>query len=140
MHELPATQNILDIAVDEAKKAGASRITAINIVIGELSSFIDESIQMYFDIISEGTAAYGAKLIFKRIPAVFACRRCGAEFNLKSGNGDDSDNGGSPNSRKGRVVGPYAVICQHCGGNGVLADKARDFYIDSVEVDIDNAD
>ncbi len=132
MHEFPAAQNILDIAVDEAKKAGASRITAINIVIGELSSFIDESIQMYFDIISEGTAAHGAKLVFKRIPAVFACRRCGSEFSLKRG--------GSRSSHEDRIGGPGAVICPHCGGNGVLAEKARDFYIDSVEVDIDNGD
>jgi hydrogenase nickel incorporation protein HypA/HybF len=38
-------------------------------VIGRLASIVDDSIQFYWDMISEGTICQGAKLHFKRVPA-----------------------------------------------------------------------
>jgi len=40
------------------KKANASKVTGINLVIGQLSSIVDDSIQFYWDTISEGTIAW----------------------------------------------------------------------------------
>ncbi|HAX69543.1 MAG TPA: hydrogenase maturation nickel metallochaperone HypA, partial [Anaerolineae bacterium] len=48
MHELPVTQSLLKIALDHAEKANAKQITALNIVMGELSSMVDDSIQFYW--------------------------------------------------------------------------------------------
>ena len=71
MHEYAVTKNIINMVVEEAKKTGGSRIIEIKLVIGDLSTIIDESVQMYFDIIAEGTPAQGAKLSFRRIKAEF---------------------------------------------------------------------
>ncbi len=41
MHELAITQRILEIALEHAGRAGARRITAIHLVVGDLSSVVD---------------------------------------------------------------------------------------------------
>ena len=51
MHEYPVTQQIVQVAVETGNKNSALKVTKIVIVVGELSGFIGESIQMYFDIL-----------------------------------------------------------------------------------------
>lgn len=80
MHELPVTQALLAVALEKAKAANATRITDIYVEIGQLSSYVDDSVQFYWDTISAGTAAQGAKLHFERIPLVLRCERCDEEF------------------------------------------------------------
>ncbi len=109
MHELPVTQEILRIVTGYAQGA---RVTEIVLVIGDLTSFIDEAIQFYFDQIAPGTVAEGARLVFKRVPIRFRCRSCGTEF--------------TPQQRDWRCP-----TCQAQGGE-VLAGK--EFYIESIGV------
>ena len=45
-----------------------------------MTSFVDDSIEFFFDALSEGTAAQGAKLVFRRVPVTLRCRQCGAEY------------------------------------------------------------
>lgn len=113
MHEYAVTKSLISTSVAEAKKAGATRITEIRMVIGDLSTIIDESVQMYFDIISEGTIAAGAKLVFKRVAAQFQCKRCGRKYN-KPQTGFD---------------------CPDCGETGIPTGVGREFYIESIEVE-----
>ena len=49
MHELPIAENIKNLAVKHAEQANAEKITDIFLVIGQLSSVVDESIQFYAD-------------------------------------------------------------------------------------------
>jgi hydrogenase nickel incorporation protein HypA/HybF len=113
MHEYAVTKGLIAIAVEEARKAGASRIILIRLVIGDLSTIIDESVQMYFDMLSEGTVAHGAKLDFRRVCAKFCCRDCSIEFE-KPKSGFD---------------------CPKCGKMGTLTDSGKEFYIESMEIE-----
>lgn len=113
MHEYAVTQSMISMAVEEANKAQASRILEIRLVIGDLSTIIDDSVQMYFDIMSEGTIAEGAKLIFNRVKAEFKCKECGEVF-IKPDKGFD---------------------CPGCGGLGTPTGKGREFYIESLEIE-----
>ena len=45
MHELAITENLLKIALEHAEKAGASSVTDLHVVMGELSSIVDDSVQ-----------------------------------------------------------------------------------------------
>ncbi len=113
MHEYAVTKGLIGIAVEEARKAGAAKITLIRLVIGDLSTIIDESVQMYFDMLSEGTVAYGAKLEFRRVSARFRCKDCGIEF------------------EKPKI----GFDCPDCGKMGILTDSGKEFYIESMEIE-----
>jgi hydrogenase nickel incorporation protein HypA/HybF len=81
MHELAVTQSILEIALRHAEQAGAQRILAINLVIGDLTGFVDDSIQFYFDFLSEDTLAQYARLNFEYTPPnsrIWTCPECEA--------------------------------------------------------------
>ncbi len=83
MHELPIAESILHIAVEHAEQVGARRVTDLNLVIGQLSSVVDDSIQFYWDIISQGTVCEGAALHFERIPATLTCLDCHHTYTLR---------------------------------------------------------
>ena len=114
MHELAVTQSLLDIVLKEAAQAGAKKVNAVNLVIGELSGMVDDSIQFYFDFMTKGTIAEGAKLNFKRIPAKMKCRACGGEF--------------IPTT-------PDEWVCPQCEKWQAEVVAGKEFYIDSIEVD-----
>lgn len=83
MHELAVTQSVLDLAMKHAERAGAGHITRINLVIGELSGIMDDSVQFYFDFVSKDTLAEEAQLAFEWLPARIHRRACGHELALE---------------------------------------------------------
>ena len=76
MHELTITESLLEIALRHAKNADANRITDLYIVIGDLSSVVDDSVRFYWDIVAKDTAAEGAKLHFQRKATEIQCLEC----------------------------------------------------------------
>lgn len=114
MHEYPLAQDVVRIAAAAAEKEGSRKVTLIRLQVGELSSVFDESVQMFFEIISQGTVAQGAKLEFCKIPAGLKCLTCGKEFDRKPGSFD----------------------CPYCGGTETrLTGKGKGFLVESVECD-----
>ncbi len=80
MHELPVTKSILDIVLRHAEANGVEKILTIDLSIGALSDLEAEWIQKYFDHLSQGTPAQGAKLRVSRSPLTFLCEPCSGEF------------------------------------------------------------
>lgn len=111
MHELFVTEQIRDIAVRYANEAGAMKITDIYVVVGELSSIVDDSVQFYWDYISAGTIAAGATLHFRRLPATFVCRRCDGQYGTKDG-----------------------LACPACGSSDVHVVQGEEFYLEAIDV------
>lgn len=116
MHELFISQSLLELALEHAENASAVRINAIELVIGELSSVIDDSLAFHWDIISQDTIAEGAELRFNRVPAKVFCRDCGEENALKNGQ----------------------LLCPICGGNNITPTAGTEFLLQSIEVEIDD--
>ena len=80
MHEYAITESILEIVQAEVDRVGARRVDEITVVIGELSTFVDSSIEFYFDELARGTVADGARLRFQKLEAQAVCSSCGARF------------------------------------------------------------
>jgi len=114
MHELPATQGMLDVALEAAREAGASRVREIHLVVGELTSIVDDSVQFYFDILARGTIADGARLVFDREPALLRCHGCG---------------------HRDTVVPPLRPTCPACGALELEVTGGQAFRVDSLDVD-----
>lgn len=114
MHELSITQNILEIALRHGGKAQAKKISGIQLVIGQLSSVIDDSVQFYWDMIAEGTLAEGAQLRFKRIPAQLKCENCGHLYTL---------------------VGNQLDVCPACDSAEVKIISGKEFQLESIEIE-----
>lgn len=80
MHELTITESLLEIALRHANNANARRITDLYLVIGDLSSVVDDSVQFYWDIIAKDTLAEGANLHFQRKATEILCLDCGETY------------------------------------------------------------
>lgn len=115
MHELGITQSILDIALRHATDAGATRITELTIVVGELASVVDDSVQFYWDMIARDTIAQGAALNFRRIPATLHCNACGHDFRI--------------NHRD--------FVCPACDSPNIQVTAGEEFFLESIDVDLD---
>ena len=113
MHELSVTENILDIVTRHAQEADARRVLSIHLVIGELSSIVDDCIQFYFDFLAQNTPAAGAQLVFERIPVTLRCPLCAHTWQP-----DTAD-----------------WTCPNCGKAQAVVAAGRELYVDSIEVE-----
>lgn len=111
MHELAVTEGIISVATGAA---GGRRIVAVDLRIGALSSFVDDSVQFYFDALSRGTLAEGAALRFRRVPAQGRCLDCGADF---------------------AVAPPLPPGCPACGSARLSITGGDQLQVDSIEVE-----
>lgn len=82
MHELAVTESILAIAQQSAQENQGTKVTDIYLVIGQLASIVDDSVQFYWDYISQGTICEGATLHFDRRPAILHCKSCDHQYPL----------------------------------------------------------
>jgi hydrogenase nickel incorporation protein HypA/HybF len=80
MHEYQITQSLVDLANQEALKAGAVEIVRVHIRIGDISSYSEESIQYYWAQFSQGTLAEDAELSFHREKGRYICQGCEFKF------------------------------------------------------------
>jgi len=113
MHELPVTMSILSIVLEHANAAQASKVTKIDLVIGNLSGFVPECIQFQFDILKRGTIAAEADLSFHQPPAELRCRNCETTY--------------SPDD--------FNLRCPSCGEQKIEIISGRECHVESIEVE-----
>jgi hydrogenase nickel incorporation protein HypA/HybF len=113
MHELSVTESLLEIALRHGNAANARRITDLYLVVGQLSSIIDDSVQFYWDFVSKDTLAEGAQLHFRRILTEFLCLDCNQRY--------------SP--------GEEDYACPHCGSSRTKVVAGEEFFLESIGVE-----
>ena len=113
MHELYATQAILEKALKKAGEQNAQRITNLYLVVGEISTYSNESVQFYWDEISKGTIAEAAVLHFRPVAAEMQCMSCFTKYQPVDGE----------------------IVCPHCGGAGAKIVAGEEFYMEGLDVE-----
>jgi len=111
MHELPIVLEVLRLVNEEAEQKGIKNISSITIVVGELSAVISESVELYFEMLSEGTQCEGAKLVYEHKPCILHCRACDYKFEHTKG-----------------------FDCPRCGETAFLVKgSGRELYVKSID-------
>ncbi|KAF0110787.1 MAG: hydrogenase nickel incorporation protein HypA/HybF [Chloroflexi bacterium] len=113
MHELSVTESLLKLTLTHAEQANAKKVTDINIVIGRLSSIVDDSVQFYWDFVAENSICEGATLHFDRRPAVLHCGDCSKEY----------------------TIDQEMTPCPACGSYCTTILSGEEFYLDSIEIE-----
>lgn len=112
MHEYPITQRIIEIADQYAKENQAREVKVIHLVVGDYCGYVASSMELYFDLIAEGTTCEKAKLQIERVVPKLRCRSCKELFVRK----------------------PFHFECPICQGEGEPTEIGQEFYIKSIEI------
>lgn len=112
MHEFAITQSILQIAMDEARRVGASQIKLIRLKVGAMSQVVPSAVQYYLDLLTPGTVAEGVQLEAVTVPVGATCTQCGESF----------------------LVENYDLTCPRCSGTGKIT-QGRELSVESLEVE-----
>ena len=113
MHEMSVTMSLLDLVLDEAAKAGAGKITGVNIVLGEMTGIIDHYVQANFELLSQNTPAEGAALSFQTTPRQARCRNCARLFQPTD----------------------FEWACPKCQSSEIEITGGSELYVESIEVE-----
>ncbi len=113
MHEMAVTRSMVDLVLEEARKGGARRVTRINLVLGELSGVVGDSVELYFGLMSRDTPAEGAVISIRPVPTRARCRRCATDFQVED----------------------LAWVCPECGSISVELAGGHELFVESIEVE-----
>jgi hydrogenase nickel incorporation protein HypA/HybF len=122
MHEMSITQAMLDMALEHAK---GQRITDINLQVGRMSGIVPESVEFYFEYLSQGTLAEGATLHFEAVPLEMTCVDCGRQADLSDWAHDPP---------RAIMIEALARGCE-CGSNNLRVTGGTGFHMLSLEVE-----
>ncbi|MEA5013261.1 MAG: hydrogenase maturation nickel metallochaperone HypA [Candidatus Limiplasma sp.] len=113
MHEYGLTKGIVQVMLKAAQEHGAVKVTGARLVVGENTSIIPGSVQLYFDQIAKGTKAEGAVLDVRTVKAEMRCPHCQKNF----------------------VRPRFSFACPICGALGNPTEIGNEFYVESVELE-----
>lgn len=113
MHELAVTQSILETALHHIQEAKPGGGITLHLVLGEMSEVTEESVRFYWEEISRGTAAGGARLNFRGVPAELLCLNCNERY-----------------APAGEVTS-----CPVCGGENIKVVAGEGFYLEAIEIE-----
>ena len=117
MHEIAITQDVVNVVVKYAEANDASQVLSVKLRVGAMRDIVDEWMQRFFDFLSRGTIAEGAKLEIQRTPIVFHCE-CGRFFATSLA----------------EIIADPKVPCPFCKSENTCLYSGREFDIVSIGV------
>ena len=105
-------QSALDLAEEQARKAGGTEIVRIGLRVGLVSGVVPEALEFAFDVLKAGTMAEDASLEIERVPGEFRCSACGKQVRLEE----------------------IRFDCPSCNGMLILGNGGADLELSHLEV------
>lgn len=112
MHEVALTEAVVRIVLEHARAAGAERIVAIRLEIGQFSHVEPDAMRFCFDAVTAGTPVAGARLEIARVPGRAWCHDCAAEV----------------------AIPHLGAECPVCGGGRLRVSEGDDLRVKEMEV------
>ncbi len=113
MHEHHAVKNLVEQILTKSQENKAVKITKVNIALGELVGFDDESIKLYFSDFSKGTILEGAQIVINHYKPKLLCKDCSKVF-------EDVKR---------------EFKCPFCCSESVILNKGKEFYVENIEIE-----
>ncbi len=112
MHELSIAQSIVEIAEEEAKKAGALSVSKIELDIGLLAGIEFAAFDFAWPEATRNTVLEHAECVINKIPGKARCGACGHLFEMKE----------------------YFELCPACGAYDHEVIRGKELKIKSIEI------
>lgn len=113
MHEYGIAQNIIQLVLDEAKKARARKVKSVALKVGELAGVLPDSLSFCFDYLARSTIAEDATLTIETVPVRGRCARCDRVF----------------------LIEHSRYQCGRCGNSRIELVSGRELQIDRLEIE-----
>lgn len=113
MHELSIAQNILDLVKENIPEGDDVKVKNVNLILGEISGVIPESLEFCFEVITKGTPLEGVMLKIERIPVTARCNKCVLEFKVEN----------------------LFFLCPECGSSDVKILTGTEMQVSEIEID-----
>lgn len=125
MHEFSAACSIVDTALEAAKNNKATKVSVVNVEIGEFTFLIPEQLAFNFEIASRNSILEGAELRIKTVKGRLLCNDCRFE-------GESQIDSNIPDE-----MAAFAPMkCPQCGSSSTKITGGKDFIITSIEAEI----
>jgi len=80
MHELSLIADVVRLVEQDAARRAITKISRVELEVGELSGAFPHALKAAFPIASRGTIMEDAELVISLVKADVRCRSCGREF------------------------------------------------------------
>ena len=80
MHEMSIAMAVVDQVAEAARAAGATTVTSVRLLVGELAGVVPDSLAFCFELACAGTVLAGAELVPVPVPGRARCAPCAREW------------------------------------------------------------
>ena len=113
MHECSVVESLVRTVQDHLKDSQGSKVKVINLVVGDLTGYVDDSLRFYFRVLTKDSGLEGAELNITHVKPKLLCPKCGNTFERSR----------------------FSFECPTCGETGEMTKEGTEFFIDSIEVE-----
>ena len=145
MHELSIAESIVRYSLSEADKNGASRVTEMQVDVGELMQVEVDVLSEVLNRLMTGPRLGGARVKVRVKGASFSCRRCGGRWGMGEARRQLSGVPRSllvrePDSKEVPLhffphLYPAFVHCPECGSSDVSVTDGQDVLLTRLVLD-----
>ncbi len=114
MHELSIAHNLVELAEEAARSAGAVRVTVVCLRLGEMAGVVEDALRFCFPVAASGTLVEGAELHIEYAPVQVFCEAC---------------------KQAQTLTPPFVFRCPVCGASTPRLLQGREIQIESIEIE-----
>lgn len=115
MHEMALTRDVVDIVLEEARKAAAAEVRTVYLTIGYVRDIVEDLFEQCFAYMARGTVAEHAELVIARVPLTVRCKECGRVYYID-------------------VHDSKTWTCAGCEARSYQLETGMEFFVNGIDV------